>query len=665
MDAKKRRAVILAAYKTLFVAAFAAWIVFAFKYLFPLPLSAFVYDFSSVPKVYGSHDEYIENLKIYEKSHEAYVQKMSRQRASIRCAGPSEPNLISSVDTDHGDTNNQVSGVNEGDIIKNDGKYLYILSMRPFLKLDDYPHTPHDGAVAIIDAYPADEVGLASKIWLASGKTGESERKYTDIYVSGQNLVVLSIEYELIDYGSFFYRDYYSAVTVADIYDIADRNKPVHKRTFKLDGNLSGSREQNGILYLFATKTIRWNSGYYFDYTDQAESIDYYKFVPYSFDTICGEKQYVPAERLYSFLPEIGEETSLIISTINIAAIDLDGNAQAGVSSYTYADYYTPQLYMSAENIYLMRNTWNAAVIYTDVTKFNIDGADIEYIASTRVPGYMHNQFSADEYKGNLRIATTERSAGNHLFVLDENLAIISSVRNMASGEQIKSVRFDKEMVHMVTFKTIDPLFTIDLSDPGSPEIKSELKIPGYSTYMHPLGDGLLLGVGDDTAVRYATDENGTRFESGFWRTGIKASLFDVSDPYNPKETAVLKLGGKSSYTDIDYNHKNFLNIPKYSVFSIRGGFSYIEETQPDADIKKQALVISYDKDNGLKLVQALDGVDDDEYGYFRSNITSAVNRVTYIENILYHFDGEAVHAYDMDVTSVDGFASIGSVYYK
>jgi len=127
----------------------------------------------------------------------------------------------------------------------------------------------------------------------------------------------------------------------------------------------------------------------------------------------------------------------------------------------------------------------------------------------------------------------------------------------------------------------------------------------------------------------------------------------------------VVKLGGKSSYTDIDYNHKNFLNIPKYSVFSIRGGFSYIEETQPDADIKKQALVISYDKDNGLKLVQALDGVDDDEYGYFRSNITSAVNRVTYIENILYHFDGEAVHAYDMDVTSVDGFASIGSVYYK
>ena len=473
MAAKKRRPVILMLYKILFIAAFAVWVIFAFKHLFPLPLSAFVYDFSPpIPVLYESYDNYLEHIKKFEESHDAYIEMLKRDGFEGLRFFPHSIK-ITLIDYD---------AVNESDAIKNDGKYFYIFSDCPSIKLDDYPHTLFDGSVIIADAYSADEMDVVSKILLASGKTGVNEKKYTDMYISGQNLVVLSYEYDLVEYDfSYGYSpDFHSTVTIVDIYDITDKNKPVRKRTFELDGNLSGSREQNGVLYLFTTKSIRWNSGYYIDYTDAPGTTDRDKYIPSYFDSVYGEKQYVPAERLYSFLPKkIGPEISILISTINIAAIDLNSNAPADVSSYIFMDFCIPTLYMGAENIYLMDNDRRSVINYTNVTKLGVEKTNIRYVASIKLPGLMRGRFSADEYKGNLRIATTEGDNRDYLFVLDENLNFLSAVRNIANGKRTMSVGFDKEMVYVYTFDPIDTLFTVDLSDPQSPEIKAELEKPG------------------------------------------------------------------------------------------------------------------------------------------------------------------------------------------
>jgi len=685
MAAKKKKTVVLSLCIVLFVAASVAFGIFAFKRCFSHPPP---YDFSlAAPVSYESYGDYFNALKEHEKqcAKEEFWQYVLSFSFFFDLFESGESWADSGSGGSYGATNIQVEGINEGDVIKNDGKYLYVLSEHPYATLNFYPYFLYDSAVVIVDAYPPGEMRVASKIELVAGGLEETYKKYTDIYISGQNLVVLSEEFDE--------DHYYAQVTRVDVYDIADKNKPVHRRTFKLEGNLVNSREQNGILYLFTAKYVR----------KMPEALDIDRDIPYYSDTAHGGRRPVPVAHLYTILPKVTKDNYFRrFTTINIAAVDLSGDTAAEVLSYTDSGNYNPTLYMSAKNIYLMRaewgDKWGDERYYTGILKLGIDKTNIRHTASKKVPGHMHNQFSADEHKGNLRIATNEwdwenRKYKNHLFVMDENLEIISSVVDMAIDEEIKSVRFDGDIGYIVTFPSafvttrvvsekkvfIDPLFIIDLSDPKSPEIKAELKIPGYSTYMHPLGDGLLLGVGDDTESQYKTDKNGneTDVEIGFWRTGIKASLFDVSDPYNPVEISVLRLGGASSASDINKNHKCFLNIPKYSMFSIRGSFSDSEETfinrEKPSTAKNQALVVSYGRDGELKLVQAFESSGDyidhywflRYYDYDRYEKFFATDRVAYIKNVLYHFDGEAVHAYDMDVTGEDGFVKIGSVDYK
>ena len=138
----------------------------------------------------------------------------------------------------------------------------------------------------------------------------------------------------------------------------------------------------------------------------------------------------------------------------------------------------------------------------------------------------------------------------NNLYILNNDMKIIGKVEDLAKGELIESVRFVGNMAYVVTFRQTDPLFVIDLNDPKNPTVKGELKIPGFSEYLHPMADGLLVGVGRDGT------SSGTNGDS-------KVSLFDVSNPYEPKETVSLSVGnGKAfSYSSIGTNHKLFINL--------------------------------------------------------------------------------------------------------
>jgi hypothetical protein len=181
------------------------------------------------------------------------------------------------------------------------------------------------------------------------------------------------------------------------------------------------------------------------------------------------------------------------------------------------------------------------------------DGTGASYVASGEVQGRLLNQFAMSEYNGDLRVATTTDNWGNFgdqsestVYVLRPNgtdLEQISSISGLGKGEQIYSVRFIDDVGYVVTFRQIDPLYVLDLSDPANPVLDGELKIPGYSAYLHPVGEGLLLGVGQD-----ATDEGRT--------TGTQLSLFDVSDPANPQRISTLPIGGQS---EVEWDHKAFL----------------------------------------------------------------------------------------------------------
>lgn len=192
----------------------------------------------------------------------------------------------------------------------------------------------------------------------------------------------------------------------------------------------------------------------------------------------------------------------------------------------------------------------------TIIHKIGLDNGKITYKAKGEINGKLLNQFSLDEYDGMLRLATTvnlwqnRRVQYNNVYVLDKNMKTIGELTGIAEDERIHSARFMGERLYMVTFKQMDPFFVIDLSDPKNPAILGELKIPGYSDYLHPFGKNFIIGIGKETE---ANDFGGFRAQ------GIKIALFDVSDVKNPKQVDKVEIGDQGSDTEVLRDHKAFL----------------------------------------------------------------------------------------------------------
>lgn len=194
-----------------------------------------------------------------------------------------------------------------------------------------------------------------------------------------------------------------------------------------------------------------------------------------------------------------------------------------------------------------------------------IDTGEMNVQASGTVPGRPLNQYSLDEYNSNLRIATTaspgffSSDSVNDIYVLDANLHTIGSATNLGVDERIYSARFTGDRGYLVTFRQIDPFYVLDLSNPQDPQVKGELKIPGFSSYLHPLANNIVLGVGRE-------------------QDQVKASLFDVSNPQNPQEVSKYVLNDYTS--EVLDNARAFLQDPKFEIFFLPGGqggyiFSY------------------------------------------------------------------------------------------
>lgn len=428
--------------------------------------------------------------------------------------------------TDYSRTNTQVDNVDEADIVKTDGKYIYYIAQNK---------------VYIVNS---ENLKQESTIAIESDK----ERIYpSEIYINKNKLIVLvnsnMVKTMQTDVASTdeTYIDRVSGnvepMSRAIVYDVSDKENPKQIREVALDGYYVNSRMIGDNLYFISSKNVWYYGGIKDD-----------DILPLARDTaVSKEKQRIDCTKIAYF------EGTKNNSFTMVAGFNTEKNEPAITETFYGA---SEEIYASENNIYItsVDYSYNAFIereIYkTTIYKFNLEEAKIKLQCKTEMEGNINNQFSIDEYDGNLRVATTLGSGDkteNRLYIYDKDLNEIGKIDNMANGEKIYSVRFIGKVGYIVTFKEIDPLFVIDLSDPTRPEIKGELKIPGYSSYIHPYDETHIIGIGHNTK----TNQYG-----GTQNTTMKMSMFDVSDLENPKEMFSVDIGNKYAYSEITSNHK-------------------------------------------------------------------------------------------------------------
>lgn len=457
---------------------------------------------------------------------------------------------------DYSTTNNQVANVDEADIVKTDGEYIYYVAR---------------GKVFIVEA---NELKIVSTIEIKEDKKNFNP---CEIFINNDKLIVLGNLYEyeegiLEDEPlATIERDYqdialenpvdYSSkraiianfnTTKAIVYDISDKENLKVIKEFGLDGNYINSRMIGDNIYFLSRKYA-----YYYDGIKENELLPRVVNGQETKLVECTDIAYFKDSNNYSYML--------------VGGFNINDNEEMSVETFFGA---SETMYASEKNLYLAQTEYdgNYYESKTTIYKFALDNSQIILTAKGEVDGYLNNQFSMDEYDGNLRLATTyvisqntpeqEETTeegiatvtlstdivyGNRLYVLDGDLKEIGRIDNLAEDEKIYSVRFIGKMGYIVTFKQVDPLFVIDLSDPTNPEVKGELKIPGYSSYLHPYDETHIIGIG------YNTKDNG---HGGITTDNMKMSMFDVSDVENPTEIFSIDIGKSYTYSEILYNHK-------------------------------------------------------------------------------------------------------------
>lgn len=342
------------------------------------------------------------------------------------------------------------------------------------------------------------------------------------------------------------YRDYVTSI----VFDISQPEEPVEISRLSQEGAYLTSRRIGSSVYVASQTAMVWMYDMGLTAEDDRDTLPQTRMDD-------GEWETIPVDHI-GVVPDRSNDTQLTISAFTTDASSGDPTVISLLGT-------TGQVYASASNLYVAAWQWGQPddpdgrpAESTMIYRFALRPGQIEAAGAATVPGSVLNQFSMDEHNGYFRIATTLQSAwdekgeftgSSQLHVLDSNLKAVGSVLDIAPGEMIKSARFMGERAYLVTFETVDPLFVIDLGQPQQPTILGELKIPGYSTYLHPYSDTLLLGFG------YDVESSGDRLT----HLGLKVSLFDVSDVTQPREHSTLIFGGSGSYSDLLYNHKSLL----------------------------------------------------------------------------------------------------------
>lgn len=428
-------------------------------------------------KVYANTDTLpLKALGRFE-SPEAFIDAFKSGR---EICGGFEENMLSYTPADgasksesgieHSTTNVQVSGVDEADIVKNDGEFIYTIS---------------NNSVVILAAYPPGEARVISTIKF------DEYCSPAEMFLKGDRLVVIGSVYGThIDYAQDV-RPPEGNVTFVKVFDVKDKEDPRLVRTVEYEGSYSTSRRIEDDVHVVLT-----TYPYYVHRKNvQPEDIipDFRDVEPgdgqEEFTPVCDwrDVEYTNAERCSSFL--------------TVLSLSMDGNA--GDLGKRVIAGQSEDVYASPENLYVASTDWSypqheeffegPTESSTTVYKFGFDGASTRFLVAAAVPGTVLNQFSMDEADGYFRIATTRghlsrggSDSSNNVYILDPDMKMTGRLEGLAPGESIYSARFMGDRAYLVTFKKVDPLFVLDLSDPASPRVLGALKIPGYSDYLHP-----------------------------------------------------------------------------------------------------------------------------------------------------------------------------------
>jgi len=515
--------------------------------------------------------------------------------------GGAEGEAPAPSDSGYSTTNIQVAGVDEADIVKTDGEYIYLVS---------------ENSTFIIRAYPPEQAEILSEI--------ESEGTAIELFINGDRLVIFEQEMPYYDMVTEWetYVPYISPEVFVKVYDISDRETPLLQREFSANGGYLDSRMIGDYVYVVINEPVYEQDG-----EVNLPRIRY-----------GGNETEIPATDIYYCNVSDYYYMYTTIVAINTQLDDQDPTRETillGASSTLYA---------SLNNIYLTFPMWGTEVgdsLRTTIHRIHIEGEEIEYVASGAVPGMVLNQFSMDEYDSYFRVATTTfaQTTENNIYVLNMSLEITGSLEDLASGETIYSARFMGERGYMVTFKQIDPLFVIDLSDPYDPEVLGYLKVTGYSDYLHPYDENHIIGVGKETtdAGEFA------------WYQGVKISLFDVTDVSNPVEIDKLEIGDRGTDSPVLRDHKAFLfdrtrNLLVMPILEASVNVSAYPEGVPSwaygEPVYQGAYVFNISVDNGLQLKGRVTHIEDpaelEEYYYYYYYSPFFVIRSLYIDDVLY-----------------------------
>lgn len=526
--------------------------------------------------------------------------------------------MIRSAPAAFSGTNVQEDGVDEADIVKTDGKYLYsyvyqnTTSQSPAIFIADAQEMTLTATIKVdpaIDEFYLDGDKLVT--------VGYSD----DELPAPEQTVVEATDDSLIDTSAaasdaaLRKRGGWDGGVEMTVYDISNPTEPQEVRSFRQDGSYVSSRMMDGTLYLVSRKYV------YADLSDRFTPMS--DIVPVCFESGAAEPRLLPADKI-AIAPGCSSADYAVVSAVDVRTGRSDTRAVLGGGE---------GIYMSPDSLYVYYGSWRGTASEsesyqrTGIVKFSAGDGGLDLMGTAWVDGYVDGQFAFSELDGNLRVATSAeypvKGASNNLYVLDGGMRLIGSLEGLAPGERIYSVRYLGEMAYVVTFRETDPLFAIDLSNPRAPKVLGQLKIPGFSEYLHPLGDGLLLGIGQ------SVDERGTA-------NGVKLSMFDVSDPLAPKELYVYNFGGEGVWAEALFNHKAVLFDEKRSLFgfAVDTGFGRIVSSY---------YVFSYGRDADSFTLKAKISHDD-----FGPNAFSGVNRGLYIGDTLYTFSPDWIVSYDL-----------------
>lgn len=494
---------------------------------------------------------------------------------------------------DYSQTNVQTEGVDEGDVVKTDGRYLYII---------------REGREVQIVSIQA---GKMAEVAVIRPTLEQSENSILDMYLTGDTLQIICQRYDadMQEDGEDAYYMNYRGITSVCTYDLTDRANPVHVGTTEQEGTYYTSRKSGEYLYLFTS--VYPQESLIRQYADQGKE---YGLIPLvNGETMAASDIYIPKE------DDRGGTEYMLITSVNENKPDQIADQKAILESAS-------RFYVSTENIYLERENWEAGSTQTAIARFSFSQGKIKGESAGVVNGAVTDDFATNEYDGFLRVLTTQwndsGSQTNNVYVLDQNMEIVGKIDNLAEDESIYSARFMGNTGYFVTYRQVDPLFSVDFSDPTHPKILGELKVSGFSEYLHFYGENRLLGIG------WETDP-----ETGATK-GLKLSMFDVSDPADVKEVDKLVIKN-IDYFPGEYNYKALTVSPEKNVIGLAAS-SY-----ESSGTVNSYMVFSYDEKEGF--------LTDLTYGLQEGGDVSAEEvRGVYADDTFYVADGNNVTAFNM-----------------